>query len=99
GRATRGWGRGGGAAGPVVERESPGKSVLVWDIGGKPGAPADVAGCVRTLKCLRYDRERADVQREIDRLQELGAARHEQEIVALWERKKDLLIRIESLAH
>ena len=35
--------------------------------------------------------------REIDRLQEAGAASHEQEIVALWERKKDLLHRIESL--
>ena len=43
------------------------------------------------LKRLRYVRERAAVQREIDRLQEAGAARHESEIVALWERKKTLL--------
>jgi hypothetical protein len=52
---------------------------------------------VRTLKRLRYDRERAAVQREIDRLQEAGAARHEDEIVALWERKKDLIHRMEGL--
>jgi len=57
------------------------------------------ADCVRTLKRLRYDRERAQVQREIDRLQEAGAARHEDEIVALLERKLNLAHRIETLAH
>jgi DNA primase len=83
----------------LVERLNKGEATLVHDISGQTHAPADVDGCVRTLKSLRYDRERAAVQREIDRLQEAGAARHEQEIVALWERKKDLLHRIESLAH
>jgi hypothetical protein len=82
-----------------MERLSTGEAALLRDIGAQNGAPAEVDGCIRTLKCLRYDRERADVQREIDRLQEAGAARHENEIVALWERKKDLLHRIESLAH
>ena len=67
------------------------------EISRATGAPADAADCVRTLKRLRYDRERADVQREIDRLQEAGAAEHDTEIVALWERKKDLLHRIETL--
>jgi hypothetical protein len=69
----------------------------VRDIGAQPGAPAEAVDCVRTLKRLRYDRERAAVQREIDRLQEAGATAHEHEIVALWERKKDLLQRIEAL--
>jgi hypothetical protein len=69
----------------------------VADITRQTGAPADAADCVRALKRLRYDRERADLQREIDRLQEAGAASHDREIVALWERKKDLLHRIESL--
>ncbi len=59
-----------------------------------PPPPAD---CVRTLKRLRFDRERAAVQREIDRLQEQGAARHEAEIVALWSRKQALLQQIEAL--
>jgi hypothetical protein len=45
----------------------------------------------------RFDRERADVQRAIDRLQEEGLARYEDEIVTLWARKKDLLQRIEAL--
>jgi len=83
----------------LIERLSTAEASLVHDVARQAGAPADAADCVRTLKCLRYDRERADVQREIDRLQEAGAARHENEIVALWERKKDLLHRMETLAH
>jgi DNA primase len=83
----------------LIERLSTAEASLVQDVARQAGAPADAADCVRTLKCLRYDRERADVQREIDRLQEAGAARHEDEIVALWERKKDLLHRMETLAH
>jgi len=97
-RSLQGW-PAAAIPGALVERLSTGEAALVRDIAMQTGAPADVDGCVRTLKCLRYDRERADVQREIDRLQEAGAARHEDEIVALWERKKDLLHRIESLAH
>jgi hypothetical protein len=42
-------------------------------------------------------RERAAIQREIDRLQELGATQHGREIDTLWQRKKDLLHRIEEL--
>jgi DNA primase len=97
-RSLQGWAAG-SIPGALMERLSTGEAALVRDISAQSGAPADVDGCIRTLKCLRYDRERADVQREIDRLQEAGAARHEHEIVALWERKKDLLHRIESLAH
>jgi DNA primase len=81
----------------LIERLNKGEVSLVQEIASQSGAPADPAGCVRTLKCLRYDRERADVQREIARLQELGAARHDEEIMALWERKKDILHRIEAL--
>jgi DNA primase len=81
----------------LQKRLSTGEAALVADIARQTGAPADPADCVRALKRLRYDRERADLQREIDRLQEAGAASHDQEIVALWERKKNLLHRIESL--
>jgi len=95
-QSLQGW-PGGAIPGALVERLSKGEAALIQDIAGQAQAPADVEGCIRTLKCLRYDRERAAVQREIDRLQEAGAARHEDEIVALWERKKDLLHRIESL--
>jgi DNA primase len=82
--------------GGLLERLSTGETALVRDIASQPGAPAeDATDCARTLKRLRYDRDRAALQREIDRLQEDGAARHEAEIVALWERKKELLHRIE----
>ena len=83
----------------LIERLSTAEAALVQEIARQDGAPADAADCVRTLKRLRYDRERAEIQREIDRLQEAGAARNEREILALWERKKDLLHRIETLAH
>ena len=67
------------------------------EIGRQSHPPAAAADCVRTLKRLRFDRERAAVQREIDRLQEQGAARHEAEILSLWSRKQALLQQIEAL--
>jgi DNA primase len=70
---------------------------LVEEIGRHKQSPGDPAECVRALKRMRYDRERAEVQRQIDRLQEAGADQHEHEIVALWDRKKALVQRIESL--
>jgi DNA primase len=81
----------------LLQRLSTGEAGLVTEIARQNGAPADASDCVRTLKRLRFDRERAELQREIDRLQEAGAAAHETEIVALWERKKHLLQRIETL--
>ena len=81
----------------LKERLSKGEAGLVDEICRHDIAPAEPADCVRALKRLRFDRERASVQREIDRLQEEGAARFEDRIVDLWERKKDLLQRIEAL--
>src|SRR4051812_27317607 len=83
----------------LIERLTKGEAELVQQVARQTGAPAPVSECVQTLKRLRYDRERADVQREIDRLQQAGAARHDDEIVALWKRKIDLLHRMETLAH
>ena len=83
----------------LIERLSTAEAALVQDIAGQEGAPADPADCVRTLKKQRYDRERAQVQREIDRLQEAGGAQYEREITALLQRKLDLAHRIEILAH
>ena len=80
----------------LLERLTRGEAGLVEDISRPASAPADPADCVRTLKKRRFDRERAAVQREIDRLQEEGAARYEDEIVTLWARKQDLLRRIEA---
>jgi DNA primase len=95
-RSLQGW-PAGSLPDALIERLSTGEAAFVQEIARSAGAPADAADCVRTLKSLQCDRERAEVQREIDRLQEAGAASHEQEIVALWERKKVLLHRIEGL--
>jgi DNA primase len=79
----------------LMERLSKGEAALVQQIAREKGAPADAADSVGTLKRLRYSREKADLQREIDRLQQAGAAAHEHEILALWERKKYLLQRLD----
>jgi DNA primase len=79
----------------LMERLSKGEAALVQQIAREKGAPADAADSVGTLKRLRYSREKADLQREIDRLQQAGAAAHEHEIIALWERKKYLLQRLD----
>jgi DNA primase len=70
---------------------------LVEELGRPPQSPGDPAECARALRRLRFDRERAAVQREIDRLQQEGAAQHDEAIAALWHRKKTLLQQIESL--
>lgn len=95
-RSLQGW-PAASLPGTLVERLTKGEAGLVADISRQPTAPADPSDCVKALKKLRFDRERATVQREIDRLQELGAARYEDQIVALWAKKRALLHRIEAL--
>ena len=79
----------------LLERLTKGEAAVVTEIARAADTGADPANCVWALKRLRYTRERADVQREIDRLQEAGATHHEREIVALWDRKKALAKLIE----
>jgi DNA primase len=81
----------------LLERLSTLEAQLVTGIATEPVAPAPAIECGKALKRLRYERERAAVQREIDRLQGLGADQHDTEIDVLWQRKKDLLQRIEAL--
>lgn len=81
----------------LVQRLNNEEARLVQEIGQQKQPLGHPADCVRALKRMRYDRERAAVQREIDRLQEAGAARHDEQITALWDRKKALLQRIEAL--
>jgi DNA primase len=81
----------------LIERLTSGEAHLVTELGRPASAPAHAADCVIALKKRRFDRERAEVQREIDRLQEQGGARYDDEIVALWARKRDLLRRIEEM--
>ena len=82
----------------LIQRLSTVDAQLVTSIAAEPAPPATLVDeCVRAIKRLRCERERAAIQREIDRLQELGATQHGNEIDNLWQRKKDLLHRIEEL--
>jgi DNA primase len=81
-----------------LERLNMGEAHLVTGIASEKEAHVhDAEGCARIIRRLRCEREHTAIQREIDRLQELGAAQHGDEINALWARKRDLLQRIEGL--
>ena len=74
----------------AIQRLSIVHAQLVTKIASEPAPPATLVDeCVRAMKRLRFDRERAAIQREIDRLQELRATQHGHEIDNLWQRKKD----------
>jgi DNA primase len=82
----------------LIQRLSTMNAQLVTRIATGKAPPAKVVvNCVRAFKALRLDRERAAIQREIDRLQVLGASQHGDEIENLWQRKKNLLHRMEEL--
>jgi len=82
----------------LIERLNEGEAGLVQEISRQPHPPALRPGdCVSELRRLRYVRERTEVQREIDKLQEEGASRHADRIVALLNRKLGLAERIDAL--
>jgi DNA primase len=81
----------------LLQRLSTVSAQLVTSIAASPTPPAPPLECIHALKRVRWERERAAIQREIDRLQEIGAGQHGNEIDALWQKKKDLLHRIEQL--
>ena len=80
-----------------MERLGQEEKSVVSTIVEETDAPAHAADCARTLKRQRYERERALLQEEIDKLQEHGTAEDLAQIDVLWQRKKDLLSLIETL--
>lgn len=90
-------GAGAGLPATLLERLNDQEGALVRRISERPTAPAPPDGCIYALKRLRYERERAELQREIDRLQEAGAQGNDARIDALWRQKADLLHRLEDL--
>ena len=81
----------------LLERLNEEEVAMVSAIAAAISAPAPAAESVRALKRLRYERERAALQEEIDRLQQLGGEKNMAEINTLWKRKKKLLQRLEAL--
>jgi DNA primase len=81
----------------LIERLTKGEARLLEELGRPTIAPAQAADCVATLKQRRLNQQQAELQREIDRLQEQGGAGHDREINALWERKHDLLRRLQEI--
>jgi DNA primase len=79
----------------LLRRLSTVNAQLVTSIAAEDISPAPSEECVRALKRLRWERERAAIQREIDRLQEQGTGTLE--INALLNRKNELALRIEQL--
>ena len=84
--------------GALLERLNEEEARLVTAIAAEQGCPAPVQDCVRTLRLLRYTREQADLQREIDRLQEEAAPGTGAKIEQLWLRKIDLKRRSQALS-
>jgi hypothetical protein len=80
------------------ERLSVGERELLERAAAPDSAPASPTGCVNALRRLRYDRERSAVQDEIDQLQQHPGPDGDQVLTVLWERKKELLRRLEELS-
>lgn len=82
----------------LFERLNPVEAHLVTGIASERLPPGPPLSCARELQQLRVEREIAAVQREMDRLQELGTALHDSEITELWRRKERLRIQKEELS-
>ena len=81
----------------LLQRLSPEEAALASRIAAETEAPARADDCGVELRRLRFERERATLQDEINQRQRLGTPVALQEIDELWQRKRDLLQRIEAL--
>lgn len=80
----------------VLERLSEGERALVERARRDEAPAAAPSDCVNALKRLRVDRQRADIQEQIDRLQ-AGAALDDGALARLWDEKQALVRRLEEL--
>lgn len=81
----------------LLQRLSTELAQVVARIAAAGSPPAPAMECARALKRLRYERERAAIQRDIDSLQRQGSAASNSEIDALLRKKNDLGLQIEQL--
>ncbi len=80
----------------LMERLSRAETDLIEGVAAVEQAPAPPGECVRTLKRIRRERERASLQQEINRIQAEGGTVTDR-IDALWQRKMQLSHEIEEL--
>lgn len=82
----------------LIQRLSEGDAQLVTSIASEAAPPVTMVGeCLTALRRLRFDAERAALQREISRLQDESPGRNEDEIERLYQRKIELLRKMEEL--
>ena len=81
----------------LLERVSAAEAALAERIARAPHPPADVADCVATMRRGRFRRELGALQEAIDRCQRAGTPGAEDEMLALLQRKQNLLQRPEAL--
>lgn len=81
----------------LLQRLSTENVQILTRVGAADTAPAPAMECARALKRVRLERERAGVQRDLDRLQRQGSAASNSEIDALLRKKNDLGLQIEQL--
>jgi DNA primase len=82
----------------LLERLNTGESQLVTGIASEIEPHVhDASECALILKRLRYERERAALQREIDRLQREGGSEPGERLEELLVRKYELIQRIDGL--
>ena len=82
----------------LFERLNPVEAHLVTAVASERLPPGPPMSCARELQQLRVEREIAAVQRDMDRLQELGTSLHDSEITELWRRKERLRAQKEELS-
>lgn len=95
-RALADWPRD-GVFDTLKERLAPKEADWMARVGAGDRPPAAVVDCGHEIRRLRYERQRAAVQDEIDRCQQLGTPTALAEIDRLWRKKRDLTERLESL--
>src|SRR6185369_3362621 len=82
----------------LMERLNEREVALITEIAARSTSRALAHDCVQMLRLRRSERERAAVQREIDRLQERGGPSDEGAIDRLWQQKLTLSVEIERLS-
>jgi DNA primase len=84
--------------GMLLSRLNDHDAQLLTALAAAPGVVTEAPGeCVRTLRRLRYERERAAIQDELDRLMDRAPGADENALDVLLQRKGELSLQIDAL--